>query len=420
MRIKEVETATGLTAKAIRLYESKGLLQVSRESENDYRDYTQEDVERLKTISVLRELNVSIREIKQWADGQRDMTTILRDVQTFTLEETKTSNLRRDLAQSLINALEADPNAHIPELMEDAKQFREIMQELKEQTAKRHLLTPVYLSVMSIGPIGGTILNIHIGGEKDLLVVGLVLSVISSVVAAFSWFSYFSAPKENRERSGCLTMLLSAVGLFAGIVALIAMSGYLQTKLFVPDERMIFVSRWQGYVLLFALVMGFAVIVKFRLWQMLKDWKPVKAIGTVTAVVLVGIMMIYGSVTAVSVASEEGITRYGFFCPQGKFYTYDQIVSVETGFGGKFLGLPARWTGEFYYRVTFEDGTVMNWGDSQSDWDEVSWEWMLRLDQWIMDAGATKEGSDEYWQYVEMDDIYVQILRRVIQNRGGE
>ena len=40
MRIKEVEQRTGLTAKAIRLYESKGLLKPARETENDYRDYT--------------------------------------------------------------------------------------------------------------------------------------------------------------------------------------------------------------------------------------------------------------------------------------------------------------------------------------------------------------------------------------------
>ena len=41
MRIKEVESRTGLTAKAIRLYESKGLLKPARETENDYRDYTE-------------------------------------------------------------------------------------------------------------------------------------------------------------------------------------------------------------------------------------------------------------------------------------------------------------------------------------------------------------------------------------------
>ena len=56
MRIKEVEQATGLTAKAIRMYESKGLLTVAREAENAYRDYTDEDVARLKTIAILRRL----------------------------------------------------------------------------------------------------------------------------------------------------------------------------------------------------------------------------------------------------------------------------------------------------------------------------------------------------------------------------
>lgn len=74
MRIKEVQEATGLTAKAIRLYESKGLLEPAREAENDYRDYSQADVERLKTIAVLRRLDVPVREIKSWTDGEHIKT----------------------------------------------------------------------------------------------------------------------------------------------------------------------------------------------------------------------------------------------------------------------------------------------------------------------------------------------------------
>ena len=67
MRIKEVEERTGLTAKAICLYESKGLLNVARDNENDYRDYTEEDVERLKMIAFVREMDISIPGIKDWA-----------------------------------------------------------------------------------------------------------------------------------------------------------------------------------------------------------------------------------------------------------------------------------------------------------------------------------------------------------------
>lgn len=420
MRIKEVEALTGLTAKAIRLYESKGLLQVSRQEENDYRDYTEEDVKRLKTIAVLRELDVSIKEIKMWADGERDMVTVLQLVQECSVEQNKASALRRDLAQSLLIALEADPEVSISELMEDAKQFQEVLQELKALSAKRHILTPIYASVISLGPILGTILNIHIGGEKDLLVIGLILSVIATAFAAHSWFSYFSAAKEDRESSGCLTMLLTFVAAFVAIFGLIVGVGYLQERMFVPDEEMIYVTRWYSYALLFALVLLFIAFIMFKLWKPLKEMKRTKAAAVVAACMLIVAAMVYGSVTGVSVATEEGITRYGFFCPQGKFYGYDQVVHVDTGFGGKLLGLPVRWTGEFYYRVTYDDGTKENWGDSICEGDEVTWTWMLRLDQWILDGGASKEGSEEYWQYVKMDDEYVQILRQVVNNRNSE
>ena len=78
MRIKEVESRTGLTAKAIRLYESKGLLKPARETENDYRDYTEEDVARLKTIAILRKLDVPVKTIKEWTDGKTELRDILQ------------------------------------------------------------------------------------------------------------------------------------------------------------------------------------------------------------------------------------------------------------------------------------------------------------------------------------------------------
>ena len=43
---------------------------MARETENDYRDYTPEDVERLKTIAVLRQLDIPVKTIKEWTDGK--------------------------------------------------------------------------------------------------------------------------------------------------------------------------------------------------------------------------------------------------------------------------------------------------------------------------------------------------------------
>ena len=52
MTIKDAAERTGLSQKSIRYYESKGLLRVERGPENAYRQYTDEDIERLKEIFV--------------------------------------------------------------------------------------------------------------------------------------------------------------------------------------------------------------------------------------------------------------------------------------------------------------------------------------------------------------------------------
>lgn len=62
MKISEVEKMTGLTAKAIRLYEEKGLISVVRR-DNSYRDYGDEVIDKLKFIRTLREMGVPLAQI---------------------------------------------------------------------------------------------------------------------------------------------------------------------------------------------------------------------------------------------------------------------------------------------------------------------------------------------------------------------
>ena len=68
MKINDVEKLTGLTQKAIRLYESQGLLKVSRD-ENGYRNYSEEDVSILQNIKALRGVGISISDIKLYIYG---------------------------------------------------------------------------------------------------------------------------------------------------------------------------------------------------------------------------------------------------------------------------------------------------------------------------------------------------------------
>lgn len=64
MLIKEVCTQCGLTRKAVEYYEEQGLINPVT-LENGYRDFSADNIERLKKTAILRRLNLSIEEIKE-------------------------------------------------------------------------------------------------------------------------------------------------------------------------------------------------------------------------------------------------------------------------------------------------------------------------------------------------------------------
>lgn len=70
MRIGEVASLTGLSISNIRFYERKGLIDPGRQKESQYRDYTKEDVERLKLIILYRKMDFSIEKIAALVEGQ--------------------------------------------------------------------------------------------------------------------------------------------------------------------------------------------------------------------------------------------------------------------------------------------------------------------------------------------------------------
>lgn len=60
----DLARATGNTVRAIRFYEEEGLLRPAEVSEGGHRRYTEDDLERLKLITDLRELGLSLCEIR--------------------------------------------------------------------------------------------------------------------------------------------------------------------------------------------------------------------------------------------------------------------------------------------------------------------------------------------------------------------
>jgi MerR family copper efflux transcriptional regulator len=66
MFIQELSQITGVTAKAIRYYESIGLMPHPQRAENNYRVYTSDAVERLRFIAAARALDFGLTDITEF------------------------------------------------------------------------------------------------------------------------------------------------------------------------------------------------------------------------------------------------------------------------------------------------------------------------------------------------------------------
>ena len=64
MNTKQAEELTGMSRQNIRYYERMGLLEPARDDSNAYRDYSEEDIRRLKLIRMLRMLDMPLKEIQ--------------------------------------------------------------------------------------------------------------------------------------------------------------------------------------------------------------------------------------------------------------------------------------------------------------------------------------------------------------------
>ena len=76
MNAKKTEELTGISRRNLRFYEDQGLIHPSRNPENDYRDYSDEEIKILKTIRALRMLDIPLEEIRQYLKGEKSMDAV--------------------------------------------------------------------------------------------------------------------------------------------------------------------------------------------------------------------------------------------------------------------------------------------------------------------------------------------------------
>lgn len=100
MKINEVEERLQISKANIRFYEKEGLLSPER-AENGYRSYSEQDIEQLKKIIILRKLDMSIPDIKEIFAGKITMQEALEKTRQHLEEELAKLNGSLELTKTL-------------------------------------------------------------------------------------------------------------------------------------------------------------------------------------------------------------------------------------------------------------------------------------------------------------------------------
>lgn len=97
MNISDVAKKTGLTSKAIRFYEEKGLVTPPLRSENGYRTYSQQHLDELTLLRQARQVGFTLEECRELVHLFNDPARHSADVKARTLQ--KVADIERHIEE---------------------------------------------------------------------------------------------------------------------------------------------------------------------------------------------------------------------------------------------------------------------------------------------------------------------------------
>ncbi len=129
MTINEVSKKLKLSKKAIRLYESKGLFQTERMG-NGYRVYSEETIELLSRIKLLRIIGISVSDIKLLFDGFTSMEELVKKRKTEIIYEFGIGSEQMKMCETYLQMYESNRLVSELELIENDSEAWEATDEL--------------------------------------------------------------------------------------------------------------------------------------------------------------------------------------------------------------------------------------------------------------------------------------------------
>lgn len=447
MTIKEVEKLTGLTAKSIRYYEDKGLLTVERNEENDYRSYSEVEVNRLKKIKLLRYLEFSVEEVKLLLDLEVDGTIVQlqQKAERFSKESDRCKD-KESLCLALSKDYKKNLENHDKVIAEynDAIDFieSEEMAELEEELldmAVPTLASTVGRTLIGLGPVLWLFMNIHMQMWDKLMLNG-IFAVLGTAWITYTWMDCFiqykrhkeRMKKKNRRNVGLLPMLLLyfvlAIAAFCGV-------SWLTEFLIMPDDYLFYefqpIAGKALIGLIFVPILLVILLIHSKLvgktqkemdhtsdilfiWNAVKRFRPI--------VIAIWLVASYCCFTTVNVVMEDKIICHTPLEPIGIVYRYEDVDKITTGFGkDNFAFVEYKKKGNFFYQIEIDGRTLwfhQPYCNSEiKRYEEDTYLELEEFDQKLMALGIAKEGDVSGSQNCMLDPYYVERFCRIIRNQ---
>ena len=121
MNAKQAEQCTGISRRNLRFYEQQGLIHPARNPANDYRDYSQQDIEALKLIRALRMLDTPLEDIAACLQGQTSVSELAAAQEARLRQQRKELDIAIAFCRSLQTADTVDA-AFVDELLRQMNQ----------------------------------------------------------------------------------------------------------------------------------------------------------------------------------------------------------------------------------------------------------------------------------------------------------
>lgn len=421
MHVKDVEKLTGLSTKAIRLYEEKGLIEVVRNHANDYRDYSEENVQQLRLIKLLRYFEFSLAEIKELMKLSEDaLQSALQEKEKLHSKQTERLTDKVDLLHQVVKDL-----GKKDDWLEETQNFiayveSEEFQELKEEV--EFALLPslwgtLLQTLMLLGPILWLFTRIEQERYENASFLSL-LSLLATIFLTLIWRRYLVLWWNNRKkirkknRSMFLWVPITLVSMMGGIAYLFLVALLIES-FFLPSDWLFYeYSVFWGKCLIFFIVIWFCLLLAKLtcLWR--ASWSSIVLLsgGVITATI--------GLIATTTAVTDHQVIEFNLIVPT-RTYSYQEIDTVRAGFGTKKFTLnAAEKQGMFSYKIRIDEKEICFMQPTVNDRRVVNDTYieLEEFNQQLMKLDIAKESSKEGSQYSDLDSYYVERFLRIVDN----